>query len=1469
MKSMKLSVAGRISAFMAIASLSSTAMADIRALGNVNVQKQSNGVEVVNINAPNAQGLSHNQYDQFNVSKSGAVINNATQSGQSVLAGNLGANANLKNQAATVILNEVVSRKPSLLLGKQEVFGMAADYVLANPNGISCEGCGYLNAPRVSLAVAKPEITNGKLTGYNTKNDRGLRIYGGVQFDDTKVVDLIAPQIYADASIKNANNVNVVMGRNKVGINPDGSLSATSIATKSDSVLDGNLLGSMQAGRITLHSTDDRATMDVKGVEFNTKDFNARAGNLNMHGNIKNFEQQYSQKDSPLITSTTLQIGQHYLPTRISADNVDIQTTKNLSLNGTQIVANKVNLQGDNIGLNGEKTINTIYRSTNTQKGGLKEETLFHTDKVTALYGSSIRSNNINIDAKTGSITGNSSQIVAPLVRLNAGNSIALTGGNANEFHDITFENRLGTIALKRVVDSESASRDYYIPTAILANKAAMTSGGNQEYAGAQIVAKDMGFKTPGTVSFSAETSKATHNIDHKVTYWGGLFGSQTDNNDTTIIKQNGADVQASNLLYIDAGKGLNLTGSRVLAVKNAYLNSPHGDFNIKGATETTTNVDLHRTGTIFDIPIDVLTTTTTDKTNHESVLESYTNLGLVTDQNINIVGSQVKAAGLLDLEAGKELNIVGVKDIHDVTTVHDTLGIVADIITKPSLYAADAKVAGTNLTNAKASEPTSKSPNVAQPITTALYAAQPDASTLKEATPSNSTLKVDASKSDESKSISLKDASVDWRLGLGITHDVDTDNTQTVSGSLVSGGTTTLKGGDVNIAGSKVTSENDLNISGNNVTTSAQDNSHTVASDYTDVFLGLKGSVDTSGVTVGLGLDVNNQKKSDQTTTPVASQLSGQNVTIKADSDIHHSGTNITAQDTVSEQATNITHDQAHATQTKSDTNVDVNIGLSASADYKGGLSAGLNIGASGSGNNNVQTQGSGTTISAGTINEQATNALNDEGTHYKATGDVNLSGKDVTLASGYDSTKNTSNTGGASINLGLGGLEGASPTGSVGVSANFQHEQAGTTTAKPATIEGANVNIHGDDTVVSQSNITTPGSLNVDAGKEVSLVQSNNTSNATGGGFDVSVNVGGLALDKPTPQPSVGVSVGANGHNGSSLEGVNNTVTAGNVNLSTSGTNGTVNVQGTNLTTDKLNIDTNTANIAGTTSTAHSGSGAVEASVKVGSGGSSLELGGNIGAGTSQSQSTGTSDVNAGELTINADTGVNISHANVTADNATINTNGNLNINAGVNTDQHTSVDLGGTLNAKKEGDVLVPKTASVSVGVNTGDSLSHTPATVSISQDANLNVGGDLNVTGSSLNTRTIRGNVNGNVNNETLQGHNNQTDVNIAIGAQGFPVDYTPENAGSQLISDIKNGTIAGVKPIADIDIHHSDATTTQTTPVGIKTDNGQLNVGGITNTIGVGALDSQSGFDFTFNPSANYDPMAYLEGFIKR
>ncbi|MFS2097307.1 filamentous hemagglutinin N-terminal domain-containing protein, partial [Pseudomonas sp. Pseusp11] len=44
-----------------------------------------------------------------------------------------------------------------------EVAGQSARVIVANPYGISCNGCGFINTPRVTLTTGKPVLDNGRL----------------------------------------------------------------------------------------------------------------------------------------------------------------------------------------------------------------------------------------------------------------------------------------------------------------------------------------------------------------------------------------------------------------------------------------------------------------------------------------------------------------------------------------------------------------------------------------------------------------------------------------------------------------------------------------------------------------------------------------------------------------------------------------------------------------------------------------------------------------------------------------------------------------------------------------------------------------------------------------------------------------------------------------------------------------------------------------------------------------------------------------------------------------------------------------------------------------------------------------------------------------------------------------------------------------------------------------------------------
>lgn len=230
---------------------SQSSFADIQAADNKTQVLGKSGIEIVNIATPNPQGLSHNKYQKYNVDRRGAVLNNATANGRSQLAGELERNPNLHQHAASVILNEVVSRNPSNISGKQEIFGQRADYVLANPNGISCNGCGFINTQRATMVVGTPTVEQGNLTGYQVNNQNSLVARGNVANDNLDHLDLIAPKVEIEGNISGGKNINVVMGRNQVQRNAQGEAVVTNTAEEGR-VLNGRIAGSMHAERIRM-----------------------------------------------------------------------------------------------------------------------------------------------------------------------------------------------------------------------------------------------------------------------------------------------------------------------------------------------------------------------------------------------------------------------------------------------------------------------------------------------------------------------------------------------------------------------------------------------------------------------------------------------------------------------------------------------------------------------------------------------------------------------------------------------------------------------------------------------------------------------------------------------------------------------------------------------------------------------------------------------------------------------------------------------------------------------------------------------------------------------------------------------------------------------------------------------------------------------------------------------------------------
>ncbi len=210
----------------------------------------ANGTPVVNINAPSAGGVSSNAFTNYNVGQAGVVLNNSGQNSQTQIAGWVQGNPFLGNNAARVILNQVTSGNPSVLAGPTEIAGNQASLIVANPAGITCAGCSFIQAPRVTLTTGTPNFDAlGNISsisvqqGQITVNGAGLDARGA-QLDLLSRAMAINGQVWAE-------RINAVAGANNVDY---GSVTPTAIAGVGPApqvAIDVGQLGSMYGGGAT------------------------------------------------------------------------------------------------------------------------------------------------------------------------------------------------------------------------------------------------------------------------------------------------------------------------------------------------------------------------------------------------------------------------------------------------------------------------------------------------------------------------------------------------------------------------------------------------------------------------------------------------------------------------------------------------------------------------------------------------------------------------------------------------------------------------------------------------------------------------------------------------------------------------------------------------------------------------------------------------------------------------------------------------------------------------------------------------------------------------------------------------------------------------------------------------------------------------------------------------------------------
>ncbi|ATV11811.1 filamentous hemagglutinin N-terminal domain-containing protein [Escherichia coli] len=295
------------------------------------MDKAANGVPVVNIATPDGAGISHNRFTDYNVGKEGLILNNATgKLNPTQLGGLIQNNPNLKaGGEAKGIINEVTGGNRSLLQGYTEVAGKAANVMVANPYGITCDGCGFINTPHATLTTGRPVMNaDGSLQALEVTE--GSITINGAGLDGTRsdAVSIIARATEVNAAL-HAKDLTVTAGANR--ITADGRVSALKGEGDVPKVaVDTGALGGMYARRIHLTSTES-------GVGVNLGNLYARDGDIILSSAGKLVLKNSLAGGNTTVTGTDVSLSGD----NKAGGNLSVTGTTGLTLNQPRLVTDK------------------------------------------------------------------------------------------------------------------------------------------------------------------------------------------------------------------------------------------------------------------------------------------------------------------------------------------------------------------------------------------------------------------------------------------------------------------------------------------------------------------------------------------------------------------------------------------------------------------------------------------------------------------------------------------------------------------------------------------------------------------------------------------------------------------------------------------------------------------------------------------------------------------------------------------------------------------------------------------------------------------------------------------------------------------------------------------------------------------------------------------------------------------------
>ncbi|MBU1426195.1 MAG: DUF637 domain-containing protein [Gammaproteobacteria bacterium] len=509
------------------------------------VDVTANGLPLVQIATPNAAGLSHNQYTQFNVGPEGVILNNSNATVQTQQAGFVSANPNLVNSSANIILNEVTSTNRSQLNGYTEVAGQQAEVIIANPNGITCNGCGFINTSRGVLTTGTPVIgAGGSLDAFRVTGGDIQIGSSGLNGSNLDQLDLISRSVQVNGEIW-ANNLNVITGTNQVSHDLQGVTVINGIANQPTVGIDVALLGGMYANKIYLVGTEAGVGVRSFGnLAAQAGDFYLNnAGLITLEGNTTASDSN-NVGGNITINSDTGIINNGLLYSQQDA----LLTSAGGSITNSGLLSAGGNLTLDADSLN----------STGALGAGID------------VFGNAMQNGNLSITTKNGTVvsgvnmSGGSMSIKAT--------DINLTNSKTNAWSGITLEATAGNIDLTKAQTQSVIGNIGLIATGAVNNTAGYLYGANVTSNSASFINTNAGLDK-GMVGAYGDISLTANTIDNT----NGQIGNALHGGGNTTLTASGNLTNAGG--QIDSDQDLTVTANtivgngQVTAGHDAYIN--------------------------------------------------------------------------------------------------------------------------------------------------------------------------------------------------------------------------------------------------------------------------------------------------------------------------------------------------------------------------------------------------------------------------------------------------------------------------------------------------------------------------------------------------------------------------------------------------------------------------------------------------------------------------------------------------------------------------------------------------------------------------------------------------------------------------------------------------------------------------------------------------------------------------------